>query len=379
MTARTLRIITITAIIVLFLLMGAVGYLLFQSHNDTHPLSIKSSKQASDTWYRTGDHATASLADSRDVTLPTDFAFHPHYQHEWWTIAANVKTDDGHHYGIQWQYIRLGHGGGSHTQLYLAQVTISDRGHHWYAQRIARSGSAQAGLQTTPFNLWLDNWSLDGTGSAPLPGKLHVATEQWSMQLALGTTSQWVRPGQNGRQQWGKTHAQHPVGDASSFGWQAPMVGVSGRLTLPNHDKPIQVSGQAWLGQRWGNQLLLRPQSGRDWFVFHFSSGMTLSVTRFRQAGEKPQFRGVLSYPGGTVVNLSSRDIIMTPTLMGVSGQSHYIPYQWNIRVPEYHVNLTATAINRGDWLPLLVPSWSGPINVSGSHTATGFMQLTGY
>ncbi|MGO1298530.1 MAG: lipocalin-like domain-containing protein [Vibrio sp.] len=370
------RITSVVAIILLILIMGFVGYQLFQSHNDTHPLSLKPNQNK---FHSASEQDYTPVATTHNVTLPAGFAFHSGYQHEWWTLAANVKTDAGHQYGIHWQFFRLAHDATSQTQLYLAQVTISDRSHHWYAQRIARSGSEQAGLQINPFDLWIDNWHLSSLDSLPLSGQLNVFTKQWGMQLALTPMSKIIMPGQGGVQSWGKTSANHPLGNAASLGWQAPIVGISGRLTLPNHRQPIHVSGKAWLAKRWGNHLLFEPQSGRDWFVFHFSSGMTLSVTRFRQAGQKPQFQGVLTDPSGNAVTLSSHDIIMTPTLMGVSGQSHYIPYQWNIRVPEYDIDLTATAINRTDWLPLLVPSWTGPINVSGSHTATGFMQLTGY
>ncbi|SJL83215.1 lipocalin-like domain-containing protein [Vibrio palustris] len=373
------RRVSIIAIVILLVLMSGIAYHLFMSHNETHPLSPSHNQHRGYSFTTSSDQDYPPISKRQDVTLPDGLRFHNNYQHEWWTLAANVTTEAGHRYGIHWQYIRLAHDTGEHPQLYLAQVTVSDRYHHWYAQRIARSGSGQAGLQVSPFDLWIDAWHFSGDNASPLPGQLEVMTNQWGMQLSLTSMSDVVLPGHQGLETWGKETPKQPLGESSLVGWQIPKVAIEGRIILPNQAEAIPVSGQAWLGKRWGNHLLGQPQTGRDWIVIHLVSGTTLSITRFREFDQAPQVKGVLTFNSGESVNLTAQDIQMTPTLMGVSGQSHHIPYQWHVVLPNYDMDFTVTAVNRNDWSPLLLPNWAGPINVSGSHAATGFMQLTGY
>ena len=49
------------------------------------------------------------------------------------------------------------------------------------------------------------------------------------------------------------------------------------------------------------------------------------------------------------------------------------------INVPQHDINLTTRIKRRDMWLPFVIPYWEGTIMASGSHEATGFMQLTGY
>ncbi|MDF5281273.1 carotenoid 1,2-hydratase, partial [Vibrio parahaemolyticus] len=41
------------------------------------------------------------------VSLPSDFRFHPEYQHEWWHYFAKLKDEQGKIYNVQWSYFRV--------------------------------------------------------------------------------------------------------------------------------------------------------------------------------------------------------------------------------------------------------------------------------
>lgn len=314
----------------------------------------------------------------RPVVLPQDFSFHPAFQNEWWTLMANVTDSDGHRYGIQWTYMRLAHDdvesiSWEHPQLYLAQVAVSDKHHVWKSQRLSRGGIGQAGLSLKPFHLWLDNWDWHGMTESPLPGVLAVDTDEVSFRLSMAAQTPFVLPGQQGYKSLNRD------GPVALYAIDMPRIEMTGSLRLRGVNKPISVSGIAWLSKRWGNDFVMQKNRNWDWMVFHLQGGTELSVTRYRQSNQMPFDGGVLTLPNGEVHNLGPDELMIVPQLVATTDNGHEIPSQWHIQVPAYGIDLTATTINKDLWLPFIVPYWQEPVNVSGSHSAVGFMQLTGY
>src|SRR5262252_7584790 len=66
---------------------------------------------------------------------------------------------------------------------------------------------------------------------------------------------------------------------------------ASGRLAID--DKPIEVTGQAWMDREWSSQPLAPDQTGWDWFALHVASGEKLMLYRMRQKDGR-------SYASGT-------------------------------------------------------------------------------
>ena len=48
-------------------------------------------------------------------------------------------------------------------------------------------------------------------------------------------------------------------------------------------DKPVEVTGQAWMDREWSSQPLASDQTGWDWFSLHLNSGEKLMLYRLRQ------------------------------------------------------------------------------------------------
>ena len=318
------------------------------------------------------------VTNTQSVVLPDDFAFHPAFQNEWWTLLANVSDTKGHRYGVQWTYMRLAHDDAEsiswdHPQLYLAQVVVSDKHHVWKSQRLSRGGIGQAGLSFAPFHLWLDNWDWRGVSDMPLPGLLAVDSDELGLKLEMHSALPFVLPGERGYRRLNRE------GRVAVYAIDAPRVQIEGSLRLNGVTEPISVSGVAWLSKRWGNDFVMQKRRNWDWLVFHLEGGIELSITRFRQVGDLPFSTGLITLPSGEVLNLGPDEVQVTPQLTATTDNGHEFPSQWHIQVPAYDIDLTATAMNKDLWLPFIVPYWQGPVNVSGSHNAQGFMQLTGY
>ncbi|MFA0193439.1 lipocalin-like domain-containing protein [Vibrio artabrorum] len=312
----------------------------------------------------------------RSVALPRDFQFHPEYQHEWWHYFASLKDDRGKQYSVQWSFFRVATDeretpGWQSPQIYISNIVISSESKVWKEQRLARGGIGQAGMTNGPFRIWIDNWSWRGLGNTPFPGRLHVKTDSFGLELNTVTKGPYVLNGDNGYQ---KKHDLLPI---ASYSFSAPFLSLSGVLNLDGVAK--KVAGTAWVNKEWGSGLLGMGQQGWDWFVFNLDDGTALSISRYRHNKQLPYVFGTLATRSGQVYQLTESDISMKPLKKTTLFNGKRMPLQWVISVPKYEINLT-TRIKRKDmWLPFVIPYWEGPITANGSHNATGFMQLTGY
>ncbi|NIV29021.1 MAG: carotenoid 1,2-hydratase, partial [Anaerolineae bacterium] len=88
----------------------------------------------------------------------------------------------------------------------------------------------------------------------------------------------------------------------------------------------------------------------------------------------KPFVSGTWIPASGQIQPLTSGQLALS-----VVEQRDGVPVRWQIEVPEQGVSLELSApagdyMNRG-----LYPYWESPVDVSGSHTGEGYMELTGY
>ncbi|MFM2642229.1 lipocalin-like domain-containing protein [Vibrio chagasii] len=312
----------------------------------------------------------------RSVSLPRDFKFHPEFQHEWWHYFASLKGDDGKDYSVQWSFFRIATDeretpGWQSPQVYISNVVVSSKSKVWKEQRMARGGIGQAGMISRPFRIWIDNWNWRSLGNTPFPGRLQVQTDTFGLQLDTVAKGPYVLNGENGYQ---KKHDLLPV---ASYNFSAPFLSLSGVLNLDGVAK--EVKGTAWVHKEWGSGLLGVGQQGWDWFVFNLDDGTALSINRYRHNQQLPYVFGTLATRSGKVYQLTESDISIQPLQNTTLMNGRRMPLQWIINVPKHDINLTTRIILRDMWLPFVIPYWEGPIMASGSHEATGFMQLTGY
>ncbi|GAJ72251.1 attH component of AttEFGH ABC transport system [Vibrio sp. JCM 18904] len=314
------------------------------------------------------------------VSLPSDFRFHPEYQHEWWHYFAKLKDEQGKIYNVQWSYFRVATderetSGWQNPQLYISHVVVSHGSHVWKEQRVARGGIGQAGMINRPFRLWIDNWTWRSLGATPFPGNLNVNTDTFGLELNTMTSGPpFVVNGDKGFQ------VKHALQSVASFSFSAPFLKVKGSLSL--NGKRFSVTGSAWAQKEWGGSGLIGEggQQGWDWFVFNLDDGRALTVSRYRHHGQTPHVFGTLSTRSGKVINLSDDDISIEPMQVTSLSNGRRLPLQWIINIPKHQINLTTRIIKSDMWLSFVIPYWEGPTLASGSNEAWGgFMQLTGY
>ncbi|MFT7246048.1 MAG: putative secreted hydrolase, partial [Candidatus Azotimanducaceae bacterium] len=60
-------------------------------------------------------------------------------------------------------------------------------------------------------------------------------------------------------------------------------------------------------------------------------------------------------------------------------GQSREMPLHWRVELPGKNLTWEITPRSAEHWLNTAFPYWEGPVDVTGSTTGSGFLELTGY
>ncbi|MFH0265043.1 lipocalin-like domain-containing protein [Vibrio rumoiensis] len=310
------------------------------------------------------------------VKYGRDFAAHDSFHHDVWHYRANLKGNDGQEYGVQWTVYRIANGdhqgiGWNNAQIYTAQVVVSTANHSWSQQRISRGGIGQAGVMMYPFRLWIDDWSWVSNNNFAMPSHLMVKTDDFKVSLNNASYGPFVLNGDKG---YKKTHDLMSI---ASYSFSAPFLKTKGTLTL--NGREVKVQGLAWLDKEWGNHLISTPSLRWDSFNLHLTDGRVLSLTQYHNSQNIRYISGTLSRKNGSTTIIKNDEVRIYPLERQRLLNGKELPLRWVIELPKYQISLITQSLNKELWLPFWVPSWEGPIVVTGSHKGVGFMQLTGY
>lgn len=345
----------------------------------SHFLTSSTDRLLSVTHFIDEQQAFAFPSADNPVRLPQDFALHPQYQHEWWHVFANVQDEQGQEYGIVWNFFKLANDseqgvGWQNSQLFLSHVAVANAYQVWKEQRIARGGIGQADVTTPPFRMWIDNWHWRSLSAGPLPSQLDIATDTFELSMHMAPKGPYILPGQQGYQR-----RQNHDSALASYSVYAPFVSIQGTLRLTPNTQSIAVRGQAWISKEWGSRLIDQEQQGLDWFVLYLDPQRTLSITRHRYPNQRPHIYGTLATKEGKVTHLTEQEIkmISLPSRKLANGKT--LPLQWQVVIDQENIDITVSPLNANLWLDFTQPYWQGAIHSQGSHSARGFMQLTGY
>lgn len=354
----------------LFAFFVTIYYVFFYKDTNEHSREVSAILQKSE------NQIFDPVLPSTPISFPKDFVSHPSYQHEWWYINANVNSAGGEEFGIQWTLFRFAtadteDSGWQTPQMYMSHVVITSADKKWSEQRFSRGGIGQAGVRANPFRAWIDNWSWSSSNLQLFPSTLSAASDGFSFQLQMDNLGPIVLQGDQG---YSKKHDQLPI---ASHYFSMPFLKIEGSLVLDG--ERLTVKGDAWLDREWGSNMMDQEQQGWDWFSFHLDDGRALMVSQYRHNLQQPYRFGSISALDGSVIELTQNDIRMTPLQTTQLSDGRRVPLQWVINIPEYGINLTTQVVRKEQWLPFLIPYWEGPIHAVGSHTAKGFMELTGY
>ncbi|MFN2409395.1 MAG: lipocalin-like domain-containing protein [Halomonas sp.] len=340
------------------------------------------------------DAAAFPQADAyTPLSFPEDHGPHPDYRIEWWYLTANLEDDQGEPLGLQWTLFRQaltppgerpGPSPWSADQVWMAHMGISQGETHVAAERFARSHSehanGQAGVKATPFEAWIDDWSLESPSEAnfedfTLQAYSGEGAERFGYTLTLSAQGPLVWHGENG------FNAKTVEGQGSRY-YSQPFLSIRGRVTLNGQTR--KVSGQGWLDREWSSQLLSQEQTGWDWFSLHLEDGRKLMAYRLRGGGTDGGdyvFAHLLAADGQTQIIGPDRAMLTPLETQTVANRD--IPTRWSLTLPDADLQLTVEARHPNRWMPTTVPYWEGDVVVRQAEKQApigeGYLEMTGY
>ena len=322
----------------------------------------------------------ATVVPGRVFSFPADLGPHPDYRIEWWYVTANLIDSTGNAYGSQWTLFRLAlkagapQQGWANQQIWMGHAAVTRADLHRFSETFARGGVGQAGVDANPFHAWIDSWDMrglegmDATRIAPLA--LSASGKDFSYALQLNAGQGLVLQGDAG-------YSRKSEHEQASYYYSQPFFKAAGRLTID--DKPVEVTGLAWMDREWSSKPLAPDQSGWDWVALHLKTGEKLMLYRIRQSDGRNYSTGNWISPDGKPQQIPPAGIRMTPIAITEIG-TRKLPTTWRIEIPAHGMAIECTALNTKSWMGIgSSPYWEGPINFTGSHTGVGYLEMTGY
>ena len=311
--------------------------------------------------------------------FPEDFGAQANFRIEWWYVTANLEDSTGVSYGAQWTLFRqamepgLEREGWSNQNVWMGHAAVTSSTEHFFTETFARGGIGQAGVTSTPFRAWIDDWYFTSLDASPHAGlsevRVSATGSNFRYSLNLAAAKPIVLHGEKGFSR------KSGIGQASYY-YSQPFFKVEGTLVIRGQE--VQVSGQAWMDREWSSQPLAADQTGWDWFSLHLSSGEKLMLFRLRSQKIGSFFSGTWIAVNGTAQPLNSDDIVLTPLSEStISGRT--LPTKWLVEVKSHEFKIKTAPLNAASWMATKFPYWEGPISFDGSHRGQGYLEMTGY
>ena len=138
----------------------------------------------------------ARATEVRDFLFPADHGPHEEFRTEWWYVTGNLDADDGRELGFQFTIFRSslsptqpgGPSAWSTNQAYMGHFALTDIANEDFraVELFARGGGGLAGAVTQPFEVWLEDWRLEGdTETGVFPMRLAADGEGLDVELFL--------------------------------------------------------------------------------------------------------------------------------------------------------------------------------------------------
>ena len=321
----------------------------------------------------------ATVVPGASPEFPRDYGAHPDFRIEWWYLTANLQDSLGVRYGAQWTLFRqsmipgVPDSGWDSRQLWMGHAAVTSANSHRFAERLARDGVGQAGVEANPFHAWIDSWDMRGddlfSTATISPLKVSAVGPEFELSLQLNSSKPLVLQGDGG-------YSKKSERGQASYYFSQPFFSASGRLMLDG--KSIDVSGQAWMDREWSSQPLASDQTGWDWFSLHLDSGEKVMLFRLRQRDGGNYFAGNWISEDGRSTQLSPDSIAMTQTgLTDVEGRN--VPTSWTVAIAGRDFRIDTVPLNPKSWMGTRFAYWEGPITFQGSHNGVGYLEMTGY
>ncbi len=310
---------------------------------------------------------------SYQLSFPKDHGAHEKQGIEWWYITANLESETGESFGVQWTLFRTLMPSKIESQwwdnnLYFAHFALQHQQQHVAFERFARANQAQ--VTSKPFIAQIDNWNLNSTSQEFLPLSLVASQDDYNIDLSL-SDSPLILHGENGYSQ--KTDSGH-----ASYYYSFPFLNVKGSITFAG--KEFQVTGNAWLDREWSASLINKNQLGWDWFSLVEENKENSGLMLFCIRGGKQDY----DYCSGTQINEDgnsqaiARKVIQLSVLETINLDGRSYPQKWQVDIEDKQPIIIETVTNDSR-NKLTIPYWEGRVRASGGFKGKGYAELTGY
>lgn len=310
---------------------------------------------------------------NRGVILPQDHGPHLEQGIEWWYVTANLTATTGETFGVQWTLFRTQmplpiKSTWWDNQLYFAHFALQHEQSHVAFERFARVG--QANITASPFEAYLDDWSLKSAESNFLPLKMTAKQGEYAVDVSLNNSPLTLH-GDNGYSQ--KTNSGH-----ASYYFSYPFLKTNGTVTF--NGKTYSVSGNAWYDREWSASLIDKNQLGWDWFSLASDNSPNEGLMLFciRDAQQNYDYcSGTRIAENGQTTQIPQHDISLRVVEQITLDGAQY-PSRWKVELPNtepvFIESITKNALNK-----LSIRYWEGRVKASGGFNGTGYAELVGY
>ena len=325
--------------------------------------------------FANNDSEGAAVTKGMALQFPQDHGAHEAYQLEWWYLTFVLEDENNTPYAAQFTLFRFLDSGDPSTwssaQLYMAHGALHSQDHHAFSERFARGEVGNAGVTMSPFSAFLDDWVWQSQSAELFPSTLTMKLNNTaSLSLSMESNGPLIRHGDSGYS------VKSADGRFRSYYYSQPFIRVTGELTLNN--KRLTVSGNGWFDHEWTSELANDSALGWDWFSLHLDNGDKVMAFRMHVDDQPPHITGTYISKEGKSRTLPASAFTLAPVSSTQLGDKT-LPLHWRMTIPEEGIDILlrpfkTDQLNRGRFT-----YYEGRIEISGSHSGAGFMELTGY
>lgn len=323
----------------------------------------------------------------RQFQFPQDHAAHPDYRNEWWYITGNLvdEQNQAQAFGFQATFFRIAlstddikrKSAWHSNQLWMAHAAMTDvtAKTHYAEERFSRGNPGMAGVQLSPFQVWLDDWQLKSANNN-FPWTLTVNTKEFAFDLIITPTKNIILNGDKGLSKKSNT-----PGNASYY-YSITRLATEGTISINN--KTYHVKGLSWLDREWSTSSLDKDQTGWDWFSLQLQSGEDLMFYQLRnnKGGVHPNSHGTWIEKNSQTQIIKNYDIKLTPLDWWQSEKGERYPIRWRMEYLSKQKDFIIQAVVKNQKMELFLPYWEGAIvvlNEGGKKIGQGYLEMTGY
>ncbi len=322
--------------------------------------------------------------------FPRDYYNHPDFQTEWWYYTGNLKAKDGHAYGFELTFFRVGvdrketpPSDWAVKDIYMAHLALSDidGGRFYHRERLNRAGAGIAGVSAASGRIWNGNWKIQFHGDAQ---ELDAVSDQFSLHFELRSQKPPVVHGVDGVSQKsaGAGRASHYI--------SLTRLAVTGTIDVTGNSIPV--NGVAWMDHEFFTEQLDENQIGWDWLSVQLDDDTELMLYRIRRRDGSIDTYSSGTYidASGKATHLSLSDFAFVPaseTWTSPDSKATY-PIHWNLSVRPLRLELDVATPLRSQEIfsgSAILPSyWEGAVRFSGDRNGApirgvGYLEMTGY